>query len=535
MVELPEGPSLRHKRKVSMQRKFVVFSTLLFLVIFISGSAFFIMLMGGIIRANTGYALSKTVEIERLKLENHVNGEIAIIMKMANSPLIMTYFKNPEDTVLQAQAFEEIAIYRRTFAANTVFWVNDIDKKFYYDDAYVYTVDPDDPENYWYDLTLYRTERYNFNINYNPELDQTSLWINAPVFDADGKPIGMLGTGIDLTAFIQTVYTAYADPAELYFFNTEGEITGARNENLVKDKRLLGDLLGEVGERIFTKSRTLEAGEIIYFMPSNWWGGTVALGEVTALNWYVAAILPFRVSDVLKTHLTLLFAAMMIIIASVFVAFNLFVMGLFGPLNNMVKALDQISADWDAQSGAKDEVGALGMFYDMAITDPLTGVYNRRYMDGNLNKTIKSLSRGNESKLSVLMVDVDHFKKYNDAYGHDEGDKCLKIIADILRQRVSRIDDFVARYGGEEFAVILPNTDEAGAAHVANTLLESVRERKIPHKGNEAGGGYVTISIGGSTATVTHSRTGMDYVKCADRALYASKQGGRDRYVHEVF
>ncbi|MDR2577979.1 MAG: sensor domain-containing diguanylate cyclase [Chitinispirillales bacterium] len=536
MAELPKEPAnLHHRRKVSMQRRFVIFSTLLFLVIFIAGTACFVVFMSAILRDSTGYSLSRTVKIERLKLENHVNSEIAIVTKMAGSPLLKAYFENPESAELGARAFEEIAIYRETFIANTVFWINDIDKKFYFDDAYAYTVDPAVPENYWYDLTLYRTERYNFNINYNPELDNISLWINAPVFNSGGKPIGMVGTGIDLTAFINTIYTAYAGPADLYFFNRYGEITGARNTSLVADKRKLDDYLGEIGRRTLAKAKALDADEITFFTAGSRWDGTVAVGKVEALEWYAVAILPFRVMDALKTHLTLLFAAMMVIIASVFVAFNLFVMGLFGPLNSMVRALDQISADWDAKNNDKSEVETLGAFLDMAITDPLTNLYNRRYMDGNLDKLIKSLSRANQSKLSVLMVDVDHFKKYNDAYGHDEGDRCLKTIASVLSQSVARVDDFVARYGGEEFAVILPNTDEAGAWHIANKLLETIRECKIPHKGNEAAGSIVTISIGGATAIVTHSQNASNYMKRADRMLYASKKNGRNRYTHEAF
>jgi diguanylate cyclase (GGDEF)-like protein len=160
--------------------------------------------------------------------------------------------------------------------------------------------------------------------------------------------------------------------------------------------------------------------------------------------------------------------------------------------------------------------------------DPLTGIHNRRYFDENLERVIKSLARTGGT-LSLLMVDIDHFKRFNDTYGHLEGDQCLKTVAAVLVQSIMRADDFVARYGGEEFAVVLPHTDEHGARMVAEKMCENVRNRHIPHKKNELVG-YVTISIGGTTGRVERTQTGEDYIKRADEMLYLSKQNGRNRY-----
>ncbi|MCL1848506.1 MAG: diguanylate cyclase [Clostridiales bacterium] len=160
--------------------------------------------------------------------------------------------------------------------------------------------------------------------------------------------------------------------------------------------------------------------------------------------------------------------------------------------------------------------------------DALTGIHNRRYFDEHLPALIKLLSRSNGS-LSLMMIDVDNFKKYNDTYGHHEGDKCLRAVAETLSSCVTRASDFVARYGGEEFVVVLPNTDEGGARLVAEKMLESVRARSIPHQANDAAS-CVTISIGITSVCVDHSRSGEEYVKQADEMLYQSKQNGRNRY-----
>ena len=165
--------------------------------------------------------------------------------------------------------------------------------------------------------------------------------------------------------------------------------------------------------------------------------------------------------------------------------------------------------------------------------DALTGIYNRRFFDENLKKTIKSLSRS-RSALSLMMIDVDFFKKYNDTYGHSKGDDCLKTVAKILVKSLSRADDFVVRYGGEEFAVVLPNTEAAGARMIAEKLLENIQKYNIPHKTSDAAG-CVTISIGVTTGSVNHTQNWTDYVKRADEALYISKQNGRNQYTYLGF
>ncbi|MDR0455244.1 MAG: GGDEF domain-containing protein [Treponema sp.] len=167
---------------------------------------------------------------------------------------------------------------------------------------------------------------------------------------------------------------------------------------------------------------------------------------------------------------------------------------------------------------------------DKVHYDALTGIYNRRFMDDNLKRIIRSLSRSG-SILSVMMTDIDYFKKYNDTYGHSEGDACLKTVAQTLAGSLSRSDDFVARYGGEEFAVILPNTDESNTHVMANRILENIRARNIPHEKNKAAG-CVTISIGITTGLVTNTQSGIDYIKRADEALYQSKRSGRNRYTY---
>ena len=160
--------------------------------------------------------------------------------------------------------------------------------------------------------------------------------------------------------------------------------------------------------------------------------------------------------------------------------------------------------------------------------DGLTNIYNRRFFDETITRILASLSRA-DSVLSVMMIDVDFFKNFNDTYGHVAGDECLKVVAETIGKSLPRVDDFVARYGGEEFIAVLPNTDEHGACIVADRLMAKMKQCNIPHEASDAAS-HVTFSIGIASGIVQHTSTAESFTKVADEMLYESKKNGRNRY-----
>lgn len=167
----------------------------------------------------------------------------------------------------------------------------------------------------------------------------------------------------------------------------------------------------------------------------------------------------------------------------------------------------------------------------LASQDGLTGIANRRHFDERL-QTEWRRAAGDETPLSLLMVDVDNFKKFNDQYGHQAGDACLKAVAQAIAAEARRPGDLAARYGGEEFVLLLPNTDEIGCASVAARLSESLATLNIPHALNPPSK-RVTISAGGATGWpgAESANNHPSLIAAADRALYAAKHAGRDRFV----
>lgn len=162
----------------------------------------------------------------------------------------------------------------------------------------------------------------------------------------------------------------------------------------------------------------------------------------------------------------------------------------------------------------------------LSSTDGLTKLCNRRALDDALEHECRRCRR-DQVELSMILIDIDYFKRYNDHYGHPAGDECLRRVAEALRTSVKRGGDVVARYGGEEFAVVLPNTTVEGAIIVAETLRSAVADLEIAHAGSDVAS-HVTLSLGVAGWIPTADDV-SELVKAADAALYESKRGGRNR------
>jgi two-component system cell cycle response regulator len=165
----------------------------------------------------------------------------------------------------------------------------------------------------------------------------------------------------------------------------------------------------------------------------------------------------------------------------------------------------------------------------LSATDGLTEVANRRWFDETLGREWQRALR-DAAPLSLILADIDHFKRFNDRYGHVAGDECLKQVAAAMRASVHRGGDHVARYGGEEFAVILPATDAAQATEIAERIRAAVAAIGIAHAGNTAAA-VVTVSLGVASVTPQSSDEAITLLQSADQALYLAKHRGRNRVV----
>ncbi|MCL2154107.1 MAG: GGDEF domain-containing protein [Leptospirales bacterium] len=167
----------------------------------------------------------------------------------------------------------------------------------------------------------------------------------------------------------------------------------------------------------------------------------------------------------------------------------------------------------------------------VANTDQLTGIFNRRAFDNAFDRMLEQ-SRHNNEPLSLLIIDIDHFKQINDTYGHLHGDKVLAVLAKTLLSSISRPNDMVSRYGGEEFAVLLPSTNRFGAITLAESMRISTQKLSIPYDQEPFGNTQITISIGATTCIPSKDDTPISLIHTADKALYEAKETGRNMIIH---
>lgn len=164
----------------------------------------------------------------------------------------------------------------------------------------------------------------------------------------------------------------------------------------------------------------------------------------------------------------------------------------------------------------------------LSSLDGLTGIANRRVFDEFVKREWLRAARDNSS-ISLILIDIDHFKKFNDGYGHQGGDDCLRKVAHALAATVKRPSDLVARYGGEEFAVVMPDTDREGAAKIAEALRAGVDGMNLTHEYSTTSD-HVTISLGVATMPPSGTTAPEELIAKADEALYRSKENGRNQY-----
>jgi len=166
---------------------------------------------------------------------------------------------------------------------------------------------------------------------------------------------------------------------------------------------------------------------------------------------------------------------------------------------------------------------------ELSTKDGLTGISNRRHFDETLNDDLEDAAQNN-SAVSLILIDIDYFKGFNDTYGHQLGDDCLKEVASLLSKACLNPQDLAARYGGEEFVALLSGTTEKDALKVADRFREMLNAAKIKHEGSDVSE-HVTVSMGIATHDTASPRSAKELIEAADKALYKAKDTGRNREV----
>jgi class 3 adenylate cyclase len=333
------------KPKFSPQRKVLLFSVLFFFVILAGGSAAFLIVMRQIVRNDTFSLLSRIIETKNLRFTTAFESQINLAVNMAESPLIRTHIGNPGNAELARLARSEFNANRKSFSGNNIFWISDIDKRYYFNNEYSYTLDTADPANDWYAPTLNQKERFSFNVNFDIGIKRTLCWINVPVYDDNKTPVGIVGTGIDLTDYINILFKGLGEDVTLLLFNGSGEITGAKDISLMEKKATVFEVW-EAGRQVLFEAQSSGDDEVRTFIIGN---KAYAVSKISRLNWYIAVSQPVTIFMFLN-NTVFVFIALIAVILFIFVIFNVYISNILRPINLMLERMRNLSAEWKNSS-----------------------------------------------------------------------------------------------------------------------------------------------------------------------------------------
>ena len=489
-------------------------------------------------------------------LSTHIVKGIDLISNAAHSDAVLDWFADDGDSVKKKAAYDIMSgIIGELYSANLYIGVEKTLREYLVDEDHAtdklqpFTVlDRNNPDDAWYFDCIDSDGDYMLNIANDNLLQRKRVWLNYRVA-LDGVPLGVISTGLEFSHVAGELFAQYDNITlrgiildEKGIINIDSSLLGnmdflfsdyeAKFEEKFSDPALLAAIASRLKniESHFAESRKpvvveLSSGQYRY----------ATIAPIKSTNW--TAVIFYNPSSMLSVSLFLPITAILLVLllAFAFAASAVSYRLIFIPLEKLVDSLSRLKENNDESIYGierDDEIGNLSKtildLFTKANYDALTGIHNRRFMENSLQNIMELLARSN-GFLSILMVDVDFFKKYNDRYGHEQGDVCLRAIAQALSGSIMRTSDFVARYGGEEFVAVLPNTDETGARLIAGKLLENVRKLNMPHA-DSAAARCVTVSVGVTTGAVSHTQSWEDYIKRADEALYTSKQSGRNRH-----
>lgn len=304
--------------------------------------------------------LEQIANQKNLEFQANLNSQIILALQMAKSPVVIDYFEDPEDKELFKSAVKEFGAYQESFLGRTSFWINSKDLRFYSDLRYSYTLDPANPDDYWYNMTIKDTEIYNFNINYNKELGKSMLWLNVVVRDVKENPIGIVGTGIPLSDFVNDLYGNLPDEIKMYLYNNSLEITGARDQKLIADKESITKIFPEINaDNGLVKNVTHISNK-----------GEFVIAPINVIGWNIVIYVPASFSDII-TGEGMLLGLLLIVIAVLINGFYTYLLAkLMGQTtghldttkekaNVQVELMDQVNATITENVDYLDQFGQL--------------------------------------------------------------------------------------------------------------------------------------------------------------------------------
>jgi diguanylate cyclase (GGDEF)-like protein len=493
MIEYTEDVANRIDRqnifKIPLRKAIVLFSVLLFIIIALSSSIAYYFSIQKVLNENLTQELKQTLDSRRYRLKAELENEILLLKVLSEGPSLKNYFLDPSNEKVKKESFAIFAHYKKFFQDTILAWASKKDLNYYVNGQFMEKYDFSNPKYSWFFETL----EYK-----NPPLIKTDfdylnrytydLYINHPVY-SEGEAIGVICGRIPLFKFISNLRL----PENIFLFDNNGTILGSADVHIAKKKMNIKELFGSQGEEIDKRAQMMKRNSTIDFSIDN---TQYVMIRAEKFDLFLIIKDEINTKKILKERTSIVFFTLLLLMALAFAVFNIFMLHILKPMNKNMQS-----------------------YIESSLLDELTKIPNRRFfnmrMEDEWHRAIRE-----KYPISFLMLDLDKFKKYNDTYGHLEGDILLREAARIFSNCLSRSSDFVARFGGEEFCVVLANTKIEGAKKIAENIRASVEKA-----------GKITVSIGLVCEIPKAGNHYKNFMDTADQKLYEAKNNGRNKVV----
>ena len=513
------------------------------------------------------------VRYDSARLLQSLEREIGLARQMADSSTLVNWATSPEDKALQRDAIREMESFRSNFRDNSYFVALRDSRRYYYNntnnefanDQFRYILDPDKPEDAWFFQLIEEGRNFHLNVNPDTELGVTKLWIDVLMRDEEDRIVGMVGTGLDLDAFLQDIVDIDQEGITTLFVDYNGAIQLYRDRNYIdfasiikpEGQKSTVDLLFDnpedkqkvLGMLQLLKNRGGATGAVeSSFVTVDGRKHLAGVAFLPAIGWFEITLLDLE-TLLPRSYLWPLVAVFLTSLLVTLILFHLIIRSrILKPLVSLESAVEKVRGGSFALPHLEkpdNEIGRLASHFEtmtdtlehstrelerkvaqrtdelnrLARVDALTGLKNRRGLDEALDEEIQRAKRQNTG-FGLIWLDIDHFKAINDELGHQAGDDILCRVALWLKAGV-RPYDHPGRWGGDEFVVVLSPCDEDTLCQIAARIRETIERDSIRT------GTPVTVSVGGYLC-----QPGDDVdtiLRQADQALYRVKQQGRNK------
>ena len=471
-----------------LRKAIALFSALLFAIVALGSSAAYYFSMQKILNENLEQELKQTLNTSHLLLKAELDKEILLLKVLSENPNISDYFSDPGNERAKEESFALFASHKKYFDSKILNWININDFNLYVNGQFMEKYSTGNPKHAWFFEVLESKKPPMIQVDFD-YLNRHiyDLYVNYPVY-ADGKAVGVISGRISLFEFVNKLRL----PENVFIFDEHGIVIGAADENIVKEKKRLKELLGDLrGEEVMKRAFKMNKNSSIAF---NFDNSQYVVNSGEKVNLFFVAKDKVNMAKILEERATMVFFALLFIMLLVFFIFNKLISHILKPINKQMLS-----------------------YIESSLLDELTKLPNRRFFNMRIEDEWNRAVRG-KYPLSFLMMDLDKFKNYNDKHGHLEGDRLLRDVARIFSYCVNRTSDFAVRFGGEEFCVILPNTNIDGAKKIAENIRISMERA-----------GKATISIGVVCKTPGLEDNMQSFIDLADQKLYDAKNTGRNK------